>query len=107
MQEIDEFEETRLVRPTWAKWLTRAMLLICGTLMAVVLLSQPKIVNKLERDKTGIVHRISDFRSKLLGEETTAQSEQAMAPAEVAPVVNRVLPASNTPIHRAGVMQQN
>ncbi|MGV6849966.1 MAG: hypothetical protein ACWA5A_16460 [Marinibacterium sp.] len=87
MHELEDFGEARLKRPTWARWLTRIMLLICGTLMILVILSQPKIAEIVQNKMTGM----SGFL------------EQPQAETPATPIV-RARPKDKVPVNRAGVL---
>ncbi len=45
MNEFDTFSQANVTRPRWVRRLNHVLLVLCAVLMAVVLMSQPKIAS--------------------------------------------------------------
>lgn len=98
MHDLDDFGDASIERPLWARWLTRIMLIICGLLMILVMLSQPKVASKIGKHTLGLSQYLSEKGIHLGG-----GGKQRADAAPATPQVN-IIPQSSVPVNRAGVV---
>lgn len=56
MNEFDNFSQADVTRPRWVRRLNHVLLVLCAVLMAVVLMSQPKIASLLNLSPQTLSH---------------------------------------------------